>query len=125
MGNGGDESLSDEILTQIDDVWVQFYNNEEYKHNGTPNDGFAKSVKMWSDVLGDSGARLWIGTPVNETGAGIGSLPIDMVNEEVQSVKGMNLPNLDGYALWHGTLALGVKDRSGKSCDAVVKEALS
>jgi chitinase len=113
----GDQSLPDTVLKQVDQVWVQFYNNPSCEHNATSSDGFMASVKEWSSAIGQ--AELYIGAPGGPDGAGSGNLTAADQAKEIEEVKKMNLPNFAGYALWDGPVAV-----ANDNFDAAVKKAL-
>jgi chitinase len=128
--NEGDKSLPDSLLKHpvVNEVNVQFYNNAICQHPKGADwddqekvDNFVTSVKMWSTVLGDK--KLKIAAPVNQAATKKGDLPIADVQKEVEVVKGLNLPNFAGYALWDASFMLNdVLD--GKTYDLLLREAL-
>lgn len=116
-----DGNFPDAVLKLVDDVFMQFYNQQGCMH--TDGDDFYTSIKNWAGAIGD--AKLWIGTPITAASAPLGGyIPLSDIPNEVNKVVALDLPNFGGYALWDASLAINSKNAQGKTFDSVVKTSL-
>jgi chitinase len=96
-----DASMPLDMCTQMDFVWVQFYNNGDC-NNG--QSGFDGAVKQWSSGIGS--AELFIGAVASSSDGDQGYIPASQFVSELQSVQGMGLSNYGGAMLWEAQLAV-------------------
>jgi len=90
-------------MLQTDFVWVQFYNNPSC-NVGTA--GFLSSLQAWAkDLDAANKPMLYMGAEA-EIGDGSSYVPIEIVRQNITSVKSLGLANFGGVALWDGSQAV-------------------
>jgi chitinase len=96
-----DQSVPLDICTQLDYVWVQFYNNGDCN---VARSGFIEAVQNWSGGIGD--ARLFIGAVASAADGDQGYVDSDTFISALEEIEGMNLTNFGGAMLWEAQLAV-------------------
>jgi chitinase len=100
-------NIPDDSMAYQDFINVQFYNNQACMIG---SDSFADSIKAWSDKLNDisSDVGLMLAVPASNraaTGDNVGVLPADQLQDQINMVQDLNLPNFVGVAVWDATYA--------------------
>ena len=90
-----------DVCKELDYVWVQFYNNGDCN---IAQSGFNAAVKNWSKGLGN--AKLFIGALASGADGDEGYVDATTLNNAINGVKSMNLPNFGGAMLWEAQLAV-------------------
>lgn len=96
-----DASVPLDVCTQLDYVWVQFYNNDDC--NIAQSD-FTHAVQQWSAGIGD--AQLFIGALASGADGDQGYVSSSTLLSSIKSVENMDLPNFGGAMLWEAQLAV-------------------
>lgn len=96
-----DASQPQDVCSELDFVWVQFYNNGDC--NIAQSD-FLNSVQTWSSGIGN--AKLYIGALASGADGDQGFADANTLLGAIQDVKNMNLSNYGGAMLWEAQLAV-------------------
>ncbi|PON28495.1 chitinase [Trichoderma gamsii] len=96
-----DASQPQDVCSELDFVWVQFYNNGDC--NIAQSD-FLNSVQTWSSGIGN--AKLYIGALASGADGDQGFADANTLLGAIQDVKNINLPNYAGAMLWEAQLAV-------------------
>jgi chitinase len=96
-----DASIPLDVASQLDYVWVQFYNNGNCN---TAQSGFNSAVQNWSSGLGN--AQLFIGMIASAADGDQGYVSASTAASALKDVEAMNLPNFGGAMLWEAQLAV-------------------
>jgi chitinase len=96
-----DASMPLDMCTQMDFVWVQFYNNDACN---VGESDFDNAVKQWSSGIGN--AELFIGALASGADGDQGYISSSALVTQIQDVQGMGLPNYGGAMLWEAQLAV-------------------
>ncbi|KID85508.1 chitinase CHIT30 [Metarhizium guizhouense ARSEF 977] len=97
-----DQSEPLDVCRLLDWVQVQFYNNGNCN---IAQSGFANAVESWSRGIG-SGVQLYIGALASGADGDEGYVDAAALNEAIDQVKAMDLPNFGGAMLWEAQLAV-------------------
>lgn len=98
-----ESSIPDSVLSMLDFVSVQFYNNEP---QGIGGKDFENNIKAWAKKLADAGPKLYLGVPGGEGAAGTNVQSADEVKKTIESVKKMNLTGFGGVGIWDAGFAM-------------------
>jgi chitinase len=96
-----DASIPLDVCSQLDYVWVQFYNNGECN---IAQSGFSEAVKNWSQGIGN--AKLFIGALASGSDGDQGYVDAETLVQSIKEVEDMNLDNFGGAMLWEAQLAV-------------------
>ena len=97
-----DASQPLDVCTQLDYVWVQFYNNDDCNIGKSD---FVSAVKNWSAGIGDS-VELFIGGVASTADGDQGYVGPNAFVANIKDVEALNLPNFGGAMLWEAQLAV-------------------
>ena len=96
-----DASMPLDMLSQLDFVWVQFYNNGPCNLDQA---GFQSAVRAWSQGIGS--AKLFVGAVASSAGGSQGYVPAAELESTLRAVDAMGLDNYGGVMLWEAQLAV-------------------
>lgn len=96
-----DQSVPLDVCTQLDFVWVQFYNNGDCN---VAQSEFKEAVENWSSGIGN--ARLFIGAVASAADGDQGYVNASTLVSSLEEIEGMELPNFGGAMLWEAQLAV-------------------
>lgn len=114
-----DSSIPDAILSQLDFVNIQFYNNPDQGIGGSE---FTTTIQGWARKFAavSPSPKLYLGVPGGEGAATSNVQTADQITATIQSVKTMNVTNFGGVGIWDAGYAM-----QNSGFQAAVKSALS
>lgn len=100
-----ESSIPDSVLSMLDFVNVQFYNNRD---QGIGGKDFEANIKAWAEKFADASPspKLYLGIPGGEDAAGSNVQSADEIKKTIESVKKMNLPGFGGVGIWDAGFAM-------------------
>lgn len=100
-----DSSIPDSILSQLDFVNIQFYNNEQQGIGGSE---FTTTIQGWAKKFASvsPSPKLFLGVPGGDGAAGQNIQTPDQIKSTIQSVKNMNITGFGGVGIWDAGYAI-------------------
>lgn len=100
-----ESSIPDSVLSMLDFVNVQFYNNQD---QGIGGKDFETNIKAWAKKFADASPspKLYLGIPGGEDAAGSNVQSADEIKKTIESVKKMNLTGFGGVGIWDAGFAM-------------------
>ncbi|KAG8157221.1 hypothetical protein KVR01_012929 [Diaporthe batatas] len=100
-----ESSIPDSVLSMLDFVNVQFYNNPD---QGIGGKDFETNIKDWAKKFADAkpSPKLYLGVPGGKGAAGSNIQSADEIKKTIESVKNMNLSGFGGVGIWDAGFAM-------------------
>lgn len=100
-----DSSIPDSILSQLDFLNVQFYNNQD---QGIGGSDFTATIQGWAKKFASvtPSPKLFLGVPGGTGAASTNIQTSDQIKSTIQSVKTMNITGFGGVGIWDAGYAM-------------------